>query len=236
MTGYYVEDLDSLPIELVAAAMSCEVPRSIAIACIRWQRFWSRLGWRAKATGATKWEPAVTWRLDSPPAQALTQWGPWLEQLDDQGFEQIGWTQSPTIGDKREANLWLASDDGTIFAQLNWTLIGAVEDGCLSLQSFLPDGSELLAVSIRHRWQSKLLKHIKPDYVDLVSVKTNSLAKLIQAHRDRFKPGEPPSLLTSEFKARLPNQVERIFQHSIKQGFLRELNYSEVRRLIGEQT
>ncbi|MEZ6090658.1 MAG: hypothetical protein R3C05_22100 [Pirellulaceae bacterium] len=231
-TGYFVEDLDSLPVGIVASAMEGQVPRSFAVAYTLWCRLRARIGWRPDVLGASKWEPNVTWRDDSAPGGALTLWSPWLEQLDTLDYEPIGWTESPTIGAKREANLWLRGPDGTIFAQLNWTMISSIVSGTVGFQSYLSADRQIQTLAIRDRWQRDLIEYVQPDYIDAVAVKTNSVHKLMKIHHDRCSSVEPRSLSAEEFKQEHSTLMERFFRRSLERGYLRELTPREVRRLI----
>lgn len=230
-TGYYVDDLDVLPVDLVASAMGDEIPRWLAILVARWFRFRARVGMRPMATCAARLEPEITWRYDSAPAGARGRWAPWLEQLDDEGFEQIGWIESSTIGDKSEANFWLCNPPGTIFVQLNWTMMGGIEDGTVSLQSYLPGDRELQTISIRARWQHELLEHLSPEYLEVIPIKTNSLSKLLAAHEQRLAKDAPIAVSRPEFTIQLQRQTERFFHHCIQLGFLREISMKEYERL-----
>lgn len=232
MSNYYAEDLDSLPIKLVALAMADEIPIWLATVLVRWHRFRARIGWPVRQLSATKWNPKINWSDRPHPNAAARVWGPWLEQFDDLGFEHVGWVESETIGHKREANDWLGNHEGTIFVQLNWTKIGSVEDSSVCLLSFLDNQRELQTISIRNQWQNEFLAHIAPDYVDVTSVKTKSAEKLLRAHQEQLALANPLSLSTTEFKFQLTQQRERFLEHSIKIGSLRELSEKEARALL----
>ena len=230
-SGYYIEDLDSLPVELLAAVYK-EIPRPIATVFARCHKLSAWLGWRTRATHAIKFPSPMQWRTDDPPVAAQSLWSLWLEQLDDHGYETIGWTESQFIGDHANANLWMTCSDRTQFVQLNWTSICGTENGGLCLQCCLADGTELQTIPISDSWESQFIQHYTPDFVHAASLKTKSFAKLTDLHHSRLGNRQPRSLSHGEFRKYAQWQRDQCFRYFVQRGVVRKLSDREVRLIL----
>lgn len=236
MSGYYAEDPDILPFDIAVRLYQQSLPYPLAFLAVVWRRFWHRREILPMPISASRWQEELVWdERNDMPAKALARWAPKLEKLDDLGFEICSWILSDTIGAKEEANVYLRSECGTVFAQLLWMQTNGIEQIRISMISYPADGTEIIT-SAAPRHERLLVDSLVPDFVHLKCMPLRTqIDGLLNHHKDRTDQREILTLTASEFEEHFAKQRLRLFEYFVSSGAIRKLTHDEIMYLTGRE-
>lgn len=231
-SDYYTDVIDELPFSTVVDLYANSVPRFMATLIVGWGRLRTKLGFPAMPMYASLWDPNLEWqqRRDLP-ARSLSRMAPWIEKLEDRGFEISGWIKSEIVGNKEEVYCFLLNESGDTVAQLMWLRIGAIEQKQLTFMSYRGDGTELMTAGLPPE-QEPLVACLSPEYVDFVSRSSEMpLQDLYRVHTERPEISAAISLTHETFRSLYRIQRERFFESCLERKVLRPLSDREFRYL-----
>ncbi len=231
-SDYYTDDINELPFSTIVDLYANNMPRFMATLFVGWGRLRAKLGFRAMPMYASMWDPDFEWHQRSDmPAKSLSRMAPWLEKLEDIGFEVSGWIRSKIVGSKEEVNCFLLSESGDTVAQLLWLQIGTFEQSQLTYISYRGDGTELTTAGLPPE-QQQLVACLAPEYISFVS-RSNDMSPrdLYRVHTERPEMAAAISLTHDTFGSLYPIQRERFFESCLERRVLRPLSEKEFRYL-----
>lgn len=231
-SDYYTDTVDELPFSAVVDLYAQSVPRLLANVLVGWSRLRSTLGVPVMPLYGSLWNPDLEWQQRREmPAQGLSRLAPWIEKVEDLGFEINGWVKNETVGNKSEVNCFLVNEADHTVAQLLWLQIESIEHSKLTFTSYLGDGTEIVTAALPIQQQA-LAALLAPEYIKFATrPQDTSPRELYRVHTERSE-GSAAIPLTHETLLPLyRRQRKRLFEFGVESKVLRPLSEREFRHL-----